>query len=68
MNFKEALTALQDGERVRRRWWPQTDYLYIEDSVLWLHKVNKCGNEKDFGQDHISVTDIFAEDWEQIED
>lgn len=61
MNLIEALTALKEGKRIRKKTWEFTEYVYL----------NKDGLVKDDANDEYNATfflsNAFADDWEIIE-
>lgn len=59
MNYKEALTELASAVSVRRNWWPDAEYLFLDGTTVNI--------QYQFGEANRYVPsdlDIDAEDWE----
>ena len=69
MRFEEALKAMREGKKVKRRKWGKYKYwrLDLQNNEL-MHKDTPYTQESSFLNTKISVEQITADDWEVVDD
>jgi len=72
MDFSGALNEMKNGKKVRRHSWPFNSYIiygtkehYSKPTILY-YEINKNGSNS--GRIQLLEEDLFADDWEVIED
>lgn len=63
MNFESALQGMRFGHKLRRKEWPEGNFLFLKDGCLLEAHINCHG---DVPCKSISDINILADDWEIV--
>lgn len=61
MRFEEALAAMREGKKVRRKSWRESGFMYIKNGII--------SDDSGFNDlDAVGVENVLADDWEIYEE
>jgi len=67
MNFIEAVYALKEGQKIRRKCWEKSIYLESDKDSIY-HIASECGQTISYEWITCDMLDYLAKDWEIIEE